>query len=71
MHKVTQLVRWQKQDSNFKAYKHRPKSKCLGCSPVVQWAKDLALLQLWCRSRLWRGFDPWPWNIQVPQVQPK
>ena len=26
----------------------------------MQWVKDLALLQLQCRSQLGAGFDPWP-----------
>ena len=26
----------------------------------AQWVKDLALLKLWLRSRLWLGSDPWP-----------
>ena len=38
---------------------------------MVQWIKDLALLQLWHRLQLWCGFDPWPWNFHMPQVQPK
>ena len=25
----------------------------------AQWIKDLALPQLWCRSQLWLGSDPW------------
>ena len=33
--------------------------------------KDLALSQLWHRFQLWLGFDPWPRNLQVWQVQPK
>ena len=28
----------------------------------AQWVKDLALPQLWLRSRLWPGSDPWPGN---------
>ena len=31
-----------------------------GIPAVVQRVKDLALSQLWCRSQLWLGFDPWP-----------
>ena len=27
-------------------------------SPLAQWVKDLALLQLWCRSQLQLGSDP-------------
>ena len=29
----------------------------------AQWVKDLALLQLWCRSQLQLGLDPWPGNF--------
>ena len=36
---------------------------------MVQRVKDLVLLQLWHRLQLWRGFDPWPGNFHVPQVQ--
>ena len=28
----------------------------------AQWVKDLALLQLWCRSQLQLRSDPWPRN---------
>ena len=38
---------------------------------MVQWVKDLALSLQQLRSLLWRGFDPWPWNSHMPQVQPK
>ena len=38
-------------------YKHK---KLVGSSPVVQWVKDLGLLQLWYRSQLLLGFHPWP-----------
>ena len=31
--------------------------------------KDLALLQLRCRSQLWLGFNPWPRNFHMPRVQ--
>ena len=35
--------------------------------PSVTWrVKDLALLQLWCRSQLWLGFSPWPRNFHMP-----
>ena len=37
----------------------------------AQWVKDLALLQLWCRSQLHLRFDPWSRNSHVPWVQPK
>ena len=35
--------------------KNSPSSSCL-----VQWVKDPALLELWCRSQLQLRFDPWP-----------
>ena len=38
---------------------------------LVQWVKDLALLQLWCRPQRRLGFDPWPENFHMLQVQPK
>ena len=28
----------------------------------MQWVKKPALLQLWHRSSLWRGFDPLAWE---------
>ena len=31
-------------------------------SGQAQWVKDLALVQLWCRSQLWPGSDLWPGN---------
>jgi len=34
----------------------------------VQWVKDLAVLQLWCRSKLWLRYDPCPGNFQMLQV---
>ena len=38
---------------------------------MVQWVKDLLLLQLWCRSPLWLRLDPWPGNLHMPRVWPK
>ena len=32
---------------------------------MVQWAKDLVLLQLWCRLQLRLRFDPWHRNFHV------
>ena len=32
---------------------------------------DPELPQLWYRSQLWLGFDPWAGNFRMPQVQPK
>ena len=43
----------------------------LGSSHVAQRIKDPAFLQLWCRSQLWQGLDPWPRNFQMPWVLPK
>ena len=35
--------------------------------PTVAWrVKALVLLQIWCRSWLWFGFDPWPGNFHMP-----
>ena len=42
----------------------------LGSSLLVQWVKDLSLSLLWLRSLLWRVFNPWPGNFQMPWVQP-
>ena len=39
-----------------------------GCFQVVQWVKDPALPQWWCRSQLLHGFDPWPRNFHMPLV---
>ena len=36
-----------------------------------KWAKDLALLQLWDRSKLQLRFDPWTMNFHMPLVWPK
>ena len=38
---------------------------------VVQWVKDLVLLQLWHRLQLQLEFDPWPGNFHMLQVWPK
>ena len=34
---------------------------------LAQWVKYLVLLQLWCRSQLWLGFDFCPRNFHMPQ----
>ena len=34
----------------------------------TQWVKDLTLSQLWHRSQLQLGLDPWPGNLCMPQV---
>ena len=33
--------------------------------------KDMALSLLWLGLLLWIGFDPWPGNFCMPQVQTK
>ena len=38
---------------------------------MVQWFKDLALLQLWCRSQLLLEFDLWPGETSHAVVRPK
>ena len=43
----------------------------VGVPWVVQSVKDLALSPLWFGSLLRHGFDPWPRNFHMPQVQPK
>ena len=42
------------------------KSSC-----VAQHVKDPALSQQWLESLLWCGFDPWPGNVCMLQVQTK
>ena len=37
---------------------------------LVQWVKDLALLQLWRRSQPRLGFTSWPVNFRMLWVQP-
>ena len=32
---------------------------------MTQWVKDPGL------SLRWLGFNPWPWNVHILQVQPK
>ena len=32
---------------------------------MVQWVKNLVLLQLWHRSQLWLRFDPWSRNFHM------
>ena len=34
---------------------------------MVQWVKDLALLQLWCSLQLRLRFSRWPWNFRMLQ----
>ena len=38
---------------------------------MVQWVKDLVLLQLWCWLQLRLRFDPWPGNFHMLWVWPK
>ena len=38
---------------------------------MVQWVKDLALQQLWCRLQMELRFNPWSGNFHMSQVQPK
>ena len=38
-----------------------------GVPTVAQWVKDVVLLQLWYRSQLQLGFDPWPVNFHMVQ----
>jgi len=40
----------------------------MGTVSAAAWVKDQALLQLWCRSQLWLGFDSWPRNLHTPWV---
>ena len=35
---------------------------------AVQWVKDLALPQLWCRLKLQLRVCPWPGNLHMLQV---
>ena len=46
----------------------------LGCRfypQPAQWVKDLVVLQLWCRSQLQLGSDPWPRNSMCPGAAKK
>ena len=47
------------------------KSKNIGSYPVTQWVKDPVLLQLWRRSQLCGGFDPWPRIFKMQQMKQK
>lgn len=40
-------------------------------SLLAQWVKISALSLLRLRLLLWLRFGLWPWNIHIPQVQPK
>ena len=37
---------------------------------MVQWVKDLVLLKLWHRLKLWLRFNPWPRNFHMLYMQP-
>ena len=44
---------------------------CRGMGSIpsaVQWVKDLVFPQLWHRSQMQVGLDPWPGNFHMPQV---
>ena len=44
----------------------------MGLLPSLeQWVKNLALLQLWCKSQLWLKFNPWPRNFHMLWMWPK
>ena len=36
-----------------------------GVTLVAWWVKELTL------SLLWLPFNPWPWNVCIPQIQPE
>ena len=38
---------------------------------MVQWVKDPALSLQQLGLLLWREFDPWPGNFQMPQFRPR
>ena len=40
-------------------------------SAMVKQIEDSTLPQLWRRSELWLGFDPWPRNFHMLWVWPK
>ena len=44
---------------------------CRRSSLVARWVKDLVLSLLWLWSLLWHGFNPWPGNFHMLQVQPR
>lgn len=56
---------------------YRLRIQCCPCgglgsiTSLVQWVKDLVLLQLWHILQLQLRFDPWPRHFHMPQVQPK
>ena len=47
------------------------KNIILRSSLVAQWVKDLAMLLQQPRSLLWHGFNTWPRNFHMSQMQPK
>ena len=38
---------------------------------MTQQVKDPVLSLQQLRSLLWHGFDPWPGNVHMPQLQPE
>ena len=40
-------------------------------SLMAQRIKDPELSLQWLRLSLWHSFNPWPGNLQMPQVWPK
>lgn len=40
-------------------------STLIGIPAVAQWVKDLVLLLLWHRSKLWLRLGPWPGNVHM------
>ena len=42
-----------------------------GLIPGPSLVKGPALPQLWCRSQLFLGFDPWPGKFHMPWVRSK
>ena len=64
----------QGRSSHCIAVLNDPAYFCGGSNSVprlAQQVKDLALLQLWCRSQLQLGFYLWSRNFHVPWGQPK
>ena len=61
------------KDEGFPLWRSGLRTRCCLCwaegllPGPTQWVKDLALLQLWCRSQLWLRIHPWPGNFQMLQ----
>ena len=44
----------------------------VGLNPgLMQWVKDPGSLQLWRRSQVQLGFDPWPRNFHMLRLKKK